>query len=134
MSCNVRRLRQRDGLPLGLATSQVVHVNGDAAEASKLAVTRDRRQGGHRWAIRRNPISDHDQTFLPQNNLAVDAVIRHRLAEQVAVTGRRLRRLLAASFETRPPDWRWKQHDRGTAKMEDLEILSFHARRCHRPD
>ena len=43
-------------------------------------------------------------------------------------------RLLAASFETRPPDWRWKQHDRGTAKMEDLEILSFHARRCHRPD
>ena len=89
----LKLLRQRDGLPLGLATSQVVHVNGDAAEASKLAVTRDRRQGGHRWAIRRNPISDRDQTFLPQiaNNLAVDAVIRHRLAEQVAVTGRRLR-------------------------------------------
>jgi hypothetical protein len=79
---------QRDG-----ATSEVVHVNGDAAEASKWAVTRDRLQGGHRWAIRRNLISDRDQTFLPQiaNNLAVDAVIRHRLAEQVAVSGRRLR-------------------------------------------
>jgi hypothetical protein len=40
----------------------------------------------------------------------------------------------AASFETRPPDRRWKQHARGTAKMEDLETLSFQARRCHRPD